>query len=149
MTKNIKIALIGVGTVTGIALLLAFTKKGKQVVKKVGSLIIPDSSATTDAGGVLRAGSSDMQHVMELQQALNDLTTITTWINTNCGIQWGVWPSGLIDISGVFDTRTASVAQFYLNRTEVDLDYLNEIRAKISAYNAGSNKCYYPLSINI
>lgn len=150
MTTGIKI-LIGGLSLAAVVGFLGFTTKGKAIVKKAGSLLIGDSSATTsDNSGILKAGSDDVQHIMQLQDVLNALTTSIQYINKNCGVDpWPVYPLGTLQVNGVFDASTSAASQFYLNRTEVDLDYLNQIRAKIAASNAGSDKCVYPLSINV
>lgn len=135
-----------VGVLAAAGLLLAFTKKGKKITKKVGKLVLPDSFTSTPEGESLKKGSADEQHVMQLQQVLNSIHAAAQYINKTCGtMQWGVFPGGLADVSGTFDDKTAQMSQFYLNRQEVDLDYLDEVREKIRKYNAG-DKCKYPLS---
>lgn len=145
MTKGTKI-LIGVVATLGVTALFAFHKKSKAVVKKVGKLVIGDSSIGTPDNADLKKGSTDAQHVMQLQQALNQIHAAAQYINSKCGgIKWAVYPGGTLPVNGSFDSNTAAASQFYLNRQEVDLDYLNSIREKLSKYQAG-DKCKYPLS---
>lgn len=148
MTKKAKI-IIGVSVaVAGLVALLSFTKKGKQVVKKVGKVVIPDSIITSDATGTtsIKAGSKS-QYVEQLQDALNQVHSAVQYINGNCGtIKWGLFPGGTVPVTGSFDDKTAAMSQFYLNRQEVEIDYLNDLRSKIAKWKQGS-KCIYPLSV--
>lgn len=148
MTKRTKII---IGVISGMAViagLLSFTKKGKQVRKKVAKLILPDSIITSDTTGAtsIKKGSNN-QYVEQLQDLLNQLHSAVQYINGNCGsIKWGLFPGGTVAVSGSFDDKTAQMSQFYLNRQEVEIDYLNELREKIGKWKKGS-KCIYPLSV--
>lgn len=141
MTTGTKI-LIGTSLIIGIASLFAFRKK---ISKQWGKIFIPDSSGVTDIGDMLRKGSKDEQHVDQLQNILNEIHAAAKYINSKCGITWGVFPGDALRPDGVFDDKTERMLQFYLNRKEIDLEYLNEIRSKLAAYQKG-DKCKYPLS---
>lgn len=144
MTTGTKIL---ISTIAGIGIisLFAFRKKVVPAVKKVGKLFIADSSTTTADDGILKKGSTDEQHIEQLQAALNEIHNAAKYITASCNVWWPINAAGILQENGVFDDRTATACQFYLNRKEVDLDYLNDIRNKLSAYRAG-DKCKYPLS---
>lgn len=145
MTTAVKI-LIGTGIALGGVALLAFHKKTKETVKKVvGKIFVGDSATDTPGGDDLQKGSGDVQHILQLQQVLNQMHTAIIYINGNCGIQWPVYRGLMPGVSGVFDDATAKAMQFYLNRETIDLSYLDEIRIKLARYNAG-DRCKYPLS---
>jgi hypothetical protein len=144
MTKGVKI-LIGVAAVGGVALLFAFRKKGVPAVKKVGKIVIPDSSATTPDNSDLQKGSGDVQHILQLQGLLNELHQAVIYINEKCRTQWGLYQGTMPAVSGVFDDATENAMQFYLNRKTIDLFYLDEIRIKLARYEVG-DKCKYPLA---
>lgn len=148
MTRGVKI-LIGVAGLLGITALFAFHKPAQTAVKKlVGKIpFIGDTSPATPGDAPLMTGSADIQHIMQLQQALNDIHTAAVNINKNCKtISWGVNPGGILQVNGVFDDKTATAAQFYLNREQVDLDYLDMVRTKIDKWRQG-DPCIYPLSV--
>ncbi len=146
MTKATKIIVITVGLL-GVASLFAFSAKARSSAKKaVGKIIdIGDTSATTPSGGDLAQGSEDIQHILQLQQMLNELHAAVQYINKNCSMSWALYPGNPLQVNGVFDMATEKMLQFYLNRQTIDLDYLNEIRNKLNQYQSG-DKCKYPLS---
>lgn len=145
--KAILITLVLVVAGTGIA--YAFRTKKKQAIK--GSVSIGDIEIGQEEG-VLKKQSTDEQHIMQLQEVLNALHQAAFYINNNCGgIKWGYMsgslPGGkIVNESGVFDDKTEQACKYYLNRTEVELWYLDFIRQKIDKYKSG-NKCTYPLAI--
>lgn len=148
MTKKSKIILgVSLGLLAVVSL-LSFTKKGKEIKKNISKLIISDSIISSDTTGAtsIKKGSNN-QYVEQLQDVLNQIHAAVQYINSNCGsIKWGLFSSGTVPVSGTFDDKTAQMSQFYLNRQEVEIDYLNEIRAKLAKWKQGS-KCIYPLSV--
>jgi hypothetical protein len=147
MTTGVKI-LIGTTLVITVTGLIIFRKKVVATVKKAGKVFAGSSATTIADADVLKRGSADEQHVTQLQEVLNGITDAVQHINENCKTSWGRWPGGKLAENGIFDTRTEQASQFYLNRIEVDLDYLNDLRAKMKAYRSG-DKCIYPLSIKV
>lgn len=146
MTTGTKI-LIGTVAALGIAALFAFSKKTRTTAKKVVGRIadIGDSMTSTPDAMDLQKGSGDVQHILQLQQLLNELHDAVKYINSKCGTPWLTYPGKMPGVSGVFDDATEKAMQFYLGRATIDLEYLNAIREKIAKYEAG-NKCKYPLS---
>jgi len=122
--------------------------KGKKATLDVGPVEIGQVDNT------LRQGSEDEQHVTQLQEVLNVLHKAAKYINTNCGgIKWGYMAGSNTDGSivkenGVFDVKTANASQYYLNRREVELEYLDLIRKKVAKYKTG-DKCVYPMAIPV
>lgn len=147
MTKTVKIV-IGISAALSVIALFAFSSKARTTAKKaVSKILVGDSSTATPNNQDLAKGSGDVQHILQLQQLLNELHTAVQYINANCGIQWPLYGGRLPDVSGIFDDTTQAATQFYLARATVDLDYLNDIRAKLNKYQSGDNKCTYPLSL--
>lgn len=154
MTKSAKIILITTGLLAvGAGVAYAYRKKKVSATKPV--LVTADNPVTTTETGsdVLKAGSTDEQHVLQLQEVLNTLHQSARYINLNCGgIKWGYMTSGnmadgkVVTENGKFDAKTKAAAKFYLNREEVDLWFLDLMRGKIAKYNK-SDKCVYPMAI--
>ena len=160
MTKSAKIATItAVLLLAGAGVAYAFRKKKPvaAVKKLVGSIIWPDeiggTQVTTEDGSTVLKQGSKNQYVEQLKDALNDIHKAVAYINGNCSMKWAYFnklptssSGNILTPNDSFDSTTAQVAQFYLNRSEVELDYLNEIREKIAKWKKG-NKCIYPLSV--
>lgn len=161
MTKTTKIVLI-VSTLllASAGAVFAFRKKKpvQKAIKKVGSIIWPeglsDSEALTETGADHIAQGDKGRYVEQLQDALNEIHKASGYINKNCNVKWGYFSQlptksdgTILTVTGEFDANTANVSQFYLNRKEVDLEYLAMIKKKVAAYKAGSDKCVYPLGI--
>jgi hypothetical protein len=138
--------------VAGAGVAYAFgRRKIKAPVKKKVSVTAGDNTAGTDEGDTLRKGSADVQHVTQLQEALNALHQAAIYINGHCAtIKWPTKGTGstVVSENGKFDDATAAATKFYLNREEVDLDYLELIKKKIAAYKAG-RLCEYPMGIAV
>lgn len=150
MKKGGKIAVITAALLlTGVAAYALFKKPKAPPKKKLVTTVSTDNPVIVDENfsGTLKPGSSG-RYVEQLQQALNDLHNAVLYINKNCSMQWpsfGSYGNNPLPVSGSYDAKTALASQFYLNRTEVDLDYLRMIQDKIDKYRAG-DKCKHPLS---
>lgn len=163
MTKTAKILLITGGLAIAALATYAQLKKKKTAVplpappkpKKTSSIVVGDNVSTTPADQPLTEGVDDPQHVIQLQDALNELHQAAGYINTNCsGIKWPTfakWATdengNILNAHGVFDSRTTAVSLYYLNKTTVTLDQLTALRAQLSAWRSGGDKCKYPLGM--
>ncbi len=163
MTTTTKAVLITAGILLiSATAVFAFRKKKpvSDAIKKVGSIVWPEgatesSALNEDGTDVMKSGTSG-RYVEQLQGALNDLHKAAVYINNNCNsIKWAVFtkwqPTGdgnILPVTGTFDSKTAAVSQLYLNRQEVDLEFLELLKKKISAYKGG-DKCVYPLGISV
>lgn len=155
MKQATRIIIISVGVLALGGIAYAATRKKKPVKKLSGSVSVGQGSSTSpDEEETLSQGSSDEQHVTQLQEVLNTLHRSANYINNNCGgIKWGYMAGSLsggniVNENGVFDARTAKACQYYLNRTQVDLDYLQFIRDKIAKFRKG-DQCVYPLAVEL
>ncbi len=153
MTKTGKIILITSSLVLATAA-IAFAmrkKKPAPVKKRTGSVIVDDEIPGTVSGIALQQGSTDETNVLRLKEAINQYHQAVVFINNNCsGVKWPLFRVWKTDANGkllpeniLFDDNTEQVVQYYFNRKEVEIPFLNKLRLAMDSYRKGT-KCIHP-----
>lgn len=154
MTATTKKILILSGILLAAAGVVYALRKKPVVKKAIGKILVGSSEPTTDEGETSIKQGSSGRYVEQLQDFLNDLHKATAQIRQSCGTVWGYYTAtptksngDILTVTGDFDSKTAAVSQFYLNRQEIDLYDLARFKDKMSQWKTASDKCVYPLSM--
>jgi hypothetical protein len=149
-TKKV-IIITSVLMVAAVGVAYAVTRKKSNPIKtaarKVTKIIIGDSMGTDqNASSALKQGSSG-QYVEWLQELLNEVHDAAAYQRQHCGGFFPVMNTGMpLQVNGIFDSATALAAQYYLQSQQIEISDLLTYRDQIKKYQAGDDKCKYPLS---